>query len=95
MDTLERMTITVTPEMAKGIREAIKSGYYASTSELIRDALRDWKLKRELQSRELLALREELERGQDDIDAGRVHDFDTKRIVEKGEEKLAARKKSK
>jgi len=34
--------------MANWVRKAVKSGEYASASEVIRDALREWKREREL-----------------------------------------------
>ena len=40
---LERMTVTVTPEMAGAMRAALEGGAYASNSEIVREALRDWR----------------------------------------------------
>ena len=40
METAEKISITLTPEMARSIREDVEKGRYASTSEAIRDALR-------------------------------------------------------
>lgn len=42
----EKLSISVTGEHARLINEAVASGDYASTSEVIRDALRAWKAKR-------------------------------------------------
>ncbi|MGR9046970.1 MAG: ribbon-helix-helix domain-containing protein, partial [Gammaproteobacteria bacterium] len=39
------------------VRQCVESGEYASSSEVIREALRDWKLKRSLQQNELAELR--------------------------------------
>mgnify|MGYP001604329124 FL=1 len=41
MSTVEKLSIALTPEMAKEVRTAVDSGEYASSSEVIRDALRD------------------------------------------------------
>ena len=38
--------MALTPDMVAIVRQAVESGDYASASEVIRDALRDWKLKR-------------------------------------------------
>lgn len=43
MPEIERLTITLPPEMAKSVKEAVESGDYASASEVVREALRDWK----------------------------------------------------
>ena len=88
---LAAATITLTSEMAEAVRGALSEGAYASTSEIIREALRDWQTKRTLQQRELEALRAGVRRGEADIAAGRVHDFDPERIIKKGRKRLARR----
>jgi antitoxin ParD1/3/4 len=45
---LERLTITLPPELAETIKAAVNDGDYASASEVVRDALRDWKIRREI-----------------------------------------------
>ena len=87
MKTIERLTITLPPEMAEAVRGAILAGEYASSSEVIREALRDWRHKRALQQRELEELRARIQRGIDDLDAGRVQDFDPERIIQKGQQR--------
>ena len=87
MSTIERITITLTAEMAHSVRAAVQAGEYASSSEIIREALRDWRHKRALQDQELRELRAKVRQGLDDIEAGRVHDFDPERIIRKGEQK--------
>lgn len=42
MSKLERITITMPEEMAAKLREAVNAGGYATTSEIVREALRDW-----------------------------------------------------
>ena len=88
MSSIERVTITLTAEMAEAVRLAVQAGEYASTSEVIREALRDWRHKRALQERELKELRTKVQEGLADIEAGRVRDFDPERIIRKGEEQL-------
>ena len=53
MPNVEKISGALTPEMAALVRDAVKSGEYASSSEIIREALRDWKYKRLLQSQNL------------------------------------------
>ncbi|MBL3529635.1 MAG: type II toxin-antitoxin system ParD family antitoxin [gamma proteobacterium endosymbiont of Lamellibrachia anaximandri] len=57
MATVEKLSIALTPEIAKEVRMAVKSGDYASSSEVIREALRDWRRKRALQDQEIKELR--------------------------------------
>jgi antitoxin ParD1/3/4 len=91
MSNVERITITLTTDMAEAVRAAIAAGEYASSSEVVREALRDWRHKQALRRRELSELRADIQRGLDDIEAGRVNDFDPERIAEKGRRKLAGR----
>jgi antitoxin ParD1/3/4 len=44
----EKLSISVTSEHARLIHDAVASGDYASSSEVIREALRDWRAKRAL-----------------------------------------------
>ena len=81
---IERLTITLTSEMAHDVKGAVNSGEYASSSEIIREALRDWRHKRMVQKRQIDELRTDVQAGIDDIEAGRVQDFDANRIIEKG-----------
>jgi antitoxin ParD1/3/4 len=46
MANVEKVSIAVTPEMAATLRAVVESGEYASTSEVVRDALREWKFRR-------------------------------------------------
>ena len=57
MATVEKLSIALTHEMADEVRTAVKSGDYASSSEVIREALRDWRRKRALQDQEINELR--------------------------------------
>lgn len=53
MANVEKLSIAVTPEMAALMREVVEAGEYASTSEVVRDALRDWRLRRDERARAL------------------------------------------
>ena len=57
MTSVEKLSIALTPEMAREVRMAVKSGEYASSSEVIREALRDWRRKRVFQDQEIEELR--------------------------------------
>jgi antitoxin ParD1/3/4 len=94
MAEIERLTITLPREMAAIVKGAVEAGDYASSSEVVRAALRDWKLKRALQLEELAALKADIDLGLADIAAGRVQDFDVDRIVERGRQLLASRSSS-
>ena len=57
MPAVEKITIALTPELCALVKEAVAQGDYASASEAIRDALRDWKHKRALRKQEIAELR--------------------------------------
>ena len=67
MPNVEKISVALTPEMAAFVRDAVESGEYASSSEVIREALRDWKQKRLLQLHDLDQLRHFWQEG---IDSG-------------------------
>jgi antitoxin ParD1/3/4 len=48
MSKIDKISITVTREQHAKIKAAVERGDYASTSEVIRTALRGWELKEEL-----------------------------------------------
>jgi antitoxin ParD1/3/4 len=91
---IERLTITLPAEMAAVVKGAVADGDYASASEVVREALRDWKMKRALQIEELAALKADIDKGLADVAAGRVKNFDAKAIVARGKKLLAARSAS-
>lgn len=65
MGAIERMTITVPAEMAARLKDSVAEGHYASTSEVVREALRDWTRARDIERQELDALREAIRAGDD------------------------------
>ena len=82
--------MTLTSEMVQAIRGAVKAGDYASSSEIVREALRDWRHNQMLRKRQLAEVRGEIHAGIEDLEAGRVREFDAERIVKKGRKRLAA-----
>ncbi len=57
MADVKKLSVALTPEMADEIHNAVNSGEYASSSEVIREALRDWRRKRTLREQEIEELR--------------------------------------
>ena len=72
MQMAEKLSITLPAEMAKAVREKVSAGFYASNSEIIREALRGW-LDNE---KKLQALDKDIAEGIADIEAGRVRPLD-------------------
>lgn len=48
MPNVEKITIALTAEQAGHVRRAVAEGGYASTSEAIREAVREWQERRDL-----------------------------------------------
>lgn len=90
MANVEKLSIALTPDMAAIVRQAVESGDYASASEVIRDALRDWKLKRAV-DREMV---EELRRlWQEGIDSGPAEPLDMEAIKREARARFEAGEK--
>ncbi|MEH0020838.1 MAG: type II toxin-antitoxin system ParD family antitoxin [Desulfobacter sp.] len=53
----EKITITIPPEMLAVIKKKVDDGFYSSTSELIRSAMRLWQKKEEEHEARLHAIR--------------------------------------
>jgi antitoxin ParD1/3/4 len=94
MAGIERLTITLPSDMAAVVKGAVTGGDYASSSEVVREALRDWKMKRALQLQELAVLQADIDKGLTDLAEGRVKDFVADRIIERGRKLLASRSPS-
>ncbi|HWE98513.1 MAG TPA: type II toxin-antitoxin system ParD family antitoxin [Caulobacteraceae bacterium] len=46
MSHVSKISVALTPEMAALVSQAVESGEYATSSEVIREALREWKQRR-------------------------------------------------
>ena len=67
MADLDTRSITLSPDLATAIDEAVEAGDYTSASEVIGDALRGWKERRELLGYSVDELRRLVQEG---IDSG-------------------------
>jgi antitoxin ParD1/3/4 len=65
MAKLERITVTMPEAMAAKMRAAVESGEYATTSEIVREALRDWEEYQERRQAKLKRLRELIREGEE------------------------------
>ncbi len=84
MGATERLTITLPADVAGMVKDAVDEGDYASPNEVIREALLDWKLKRESRLNRLAQLKAEMDNGMADVRAGRVSDFNLDEIMALG-----------
>ena len=66
MQTAEKISITVTPEMLRTIRESVDAGEYASTSEVIRHAMRLWQRERDEHAERIASIKARIRKSLDD-----------------------------
>jgi antitoxin ParD1/3/4 len=66
MSTAEKISITVTPEMNRIIKQRVEAGEFASSSELIREAFRAWHKQDEEYRERLAAVKRRIKRSIDD-----------------------------
>src|ERR1700722_5645355 len=62
----EKISITMTPDMLRAIRESVEAGEYASTSEALRDAVRVWQRQRIEDAERLASIKARVRRSLDD-----------------------------
>ena len=67
MATIEKLSIALPRDMVTAIKEAVDAGDYSTTSEVIRDAVRDWRLKRRIEAMDVEELKRLVQEG---IDSG-------------------------
>jgi antitoxin ParD1/3/4 len=78
MPDILKISVALTGEQVATLKAAVDSGEYATTSEAVREALRDWQLKRRLQREDIRRLRELWDEGKA---SGPAQPFDSKRTL--------------
>ncbi len=79
MATIEKISVALPADMLALVRAAVESGDYATTSEVIREALREWKARRETREAALAELRKLVQEGLESQDIGPLDTEETKR----------------
>jgi antitoxin ParD1/3/4 len=74
MPAVEKISIALPLEMAAKVRKVVETGEYASSSEVVRDALHEWMLKRDLRQHGLDELRNLWRQAQEDKSPGAAVD---------------------
>ena len=78
MPDIQKVSIALTAEQLSALKAAVDAGEYATTSEIVREAIRDWQFKRELRQEDLRRLRQLWDQGKASGTATPV-DFDAAR----------------
>jgi antitoxin ParD1/3/4 len=58
MPDIQKVSVALTGEQLATLKAAVESGEYATTSEIVREAIRDWQFKRELRREDVNRLRQ-------------------------------------
>ncbi len=86
MANIEKVSISLPHELLESVHEAVDSGQYGSASEVVREALREWKQRQSLRQLEIERLRRLWQEG---IDSGPARPLDFEDIKRRGRERLA------
>ena len=72
MSEIQKVSVALTAEQVQALQNAVESGEYATASEAVRDALREWQWKRDLRAEDLRRLRRLWRAGKASGSAGAV-----------------------
>ena len=53
MADIRKVSVALTGEQVAALKAAVATGEYATTSEIVREALRDWQFERELRQKDI------------------------------------------
>ena len=85
MANIEKVSVALTGEQVSALKAAVEAGEYATTSEIVREAVRDWQLKRELRQEDIKRLRQMWDAG---IASGSAGELDMKKLRREARERL-------
>jgi len=91
MASVEKISVALTSEQVSQLKAAVDAGEYATTSEIVREAVRDWQLKRELRQEDILRLRQLWDAG---VSSGSAGKLDMKKLRESARQRLKGAKKA-
>ena len=78
------LNVSLPMELEARVRQHVASGMCGSASEVIREALRLFEAYQSVQQSSLVALKSDIDRGMDDVKAGRVKPMDMAAIKPRG-----------
>ena len=58
MPDIHKISVALTGEQIAALKAAVDAGEYATTSEIVREAIREWQFKRELRLEDIRRLRQ-------------------------------------
>ena len=91
MANIEKVSVALTGEQVLALKAAVESGEYATTSEIVREAVRDWQLKRELRQEDIKRLRQLWDAG---LASGSAGELDMQELRREARARLEGAKKA-
>jgi antitoxin ParD1/3/4 len=91
MSSVEKVSVALTNEQLSALKAAVDSGEYATTSEIVREAVRDWQLKRELRHEDINRLRQMWDEG---VASGSAGEVDMNKLRREARARLEGAKKA-
>jgi antitoxin ParD1/3/4 len=58
MSDIHKISVALTGEQIAALKAAVETGEYATTSEIVREAIRDWQFKHDLRQEDIRRLRQ-------------------------------------
>jgi antitoxin ParD1/3/4 len=86
MPDVQKVSVALTSDQLASLKAAVETGEYATTSEIVREALRDWQFKRQLRQEEVRRLRQLWNEGKA---SGPAEPFDVERTIAAAQARLA------
>lgn len=87
MPEIQKVSVALTSEQIAALKAAVDTGEYATTSEIVREAIRDWQLKRQFRHEDIERLRRLWDEGKA---SGPPRSIDPEGIKRRGRMKAAA-----
>jgi antitoxin ParD1/3/4 len=87
MSVIQKVSIALTGAQIAALKAAVEAGESATTSEIVREAIRDWQLKHELRQEDLKRTRQLWKEG---VDGGPAKPLDFDELKREARQRLAA-----
>ena len=91
MANIEKVSVALTGEQISVLKAAVEAGEYATTSEIVREAIRDWQLKRELRQEDIKRLRQLWDKG---LASGSAGELDLQELRQEARTRLKGARKA-
>ena len=100
MANVEKISVSLSKDLAEMVRGAVGENGYTSSSEVIREALRDWRVKQAVQAADITRLQKAWKQGMRDVESDQCIEINSQAdatalvedITTRGLKKLAAQR---